>query len=477
MMPGENVAEGSGSVGLVQGPAAAVVAPPTVDSRGTSRRKTVMVALLIFVAALSLRIAFFAVQSMDRPALWSRTAPFNLDEMGNIAMNLAQGRGYSSPFGPGSTPTAWLCPLIPLLWAFVIKCVGSATGHTALIIGFIDTIPSAACVVVYWLIARHLLRGSPALRRTAFLVAVLFCVWPESFYELDFFWYFPWQELATALMVLLGMRWIDRPSFRTVIPLGIAGGILALINATPMPIFVVILLLPVFKSGAARWRVFGLGTAGAILSLLIVMPWMVRNAVVFHTLVPLRSNAGFQFWEGNNIHGCVRENASSMQPSIQSTQLKRYQAMGEIAYSRSGFPMTFAYIKTHPRQAFVRTLERAYVFWLTDVLDHWRWDKGMKKWWNQGRPAIVKALSSTLAAWGLVILTIWAFVSKRVKNLPYKGIFISILFFLPLPYYFTLAENEYSQILRSWLLLLVILAFSAGFRAKQPDLKDAKPES
>ena len=448
-----------------------------LNVEGESRRRVVRHALIIFLAALLVRLLFFSVRAMDMPAAWMRSGPFGQAEMGNIAVNLAAGRGFSSPFGPGSTPTAWLCPLIPLIWAAVIKILGSANGHTALIVGYLGTVPSAAFVVVYWLIVRHLLRGNPVLRRTAFLAAAIFCIWPEALYELDFpnLWYFPWEEFATALVVLLGMKWIDRPSLKTVVPLGMAGGILALINVTPVPIFAVALVVPAFRNPAGRSRSLGLGAVGATLALLLCLPWLVRNAVVFHTFVPTRSNGGFQFWEGNNSLGCVREAADSQHPAIQPAILQRYQTMGEIDFSRQAFHLAMAYIRLHPREAMVRTLDRTYVFWLTDVLDRWKWDAKTESWWEQGRPAIVKTLSATVPAWGLIALLIWALLSKRLANLPYKEIFLSILVFLPFPYYFTLAENEYSQILRSWLLMLAILAVSGAFRRLPAEAEMGSP--
>lgn len=433
------------------------------DSKACSGRKAIYSALIVFAAALAIRLLFFAVQTRDAPQAWMSSAPFGQAEMGSIAVNLAAGRGFSSPFGPGSTPTAWLCPLIPLLWAAVIKIVG-ANGHAALIVAYAGAVPSAASAVVYWLIIRRLLRGSSALRRTAFLAAVVFCLWPDALYELDSLWYFPWEELATALVVLLGMRWVDRPYLKTVLPFGLAGGILALINITPLPVFVVILLLPAFRMKEGRKRSLACGAVGAALALLLCLPWIARNAVVFHKFVPMRSNGGFQFYEGNNPSGCVREAGNSRHPAIQPAELKRYKAMGEIAYSSQGYHLALAYIRMHPRQAIQRTLDRAYVVWLTDVLDRWKWDSKTENWWKLGRPAIVKTLSATLAAWGLVILLIWAMLSKRLAILPYKEIFVSLLVFLPFPYYFTLAENEYSQILRSWLLVLAILALSGSFR-------------
>jgi hypothetical protein len=447
--------------------ASVAVCSTAADDESRTRRKTVGAFLLIFALALGVRIAFFTVQVIHSPAAWNSSVLFEEDEMDQIALNVAQGRGFSSPFGPGATPTAWVCPLVPYLWAFVIWCVGRPSGLAHLIICYTATVPSAACVAVYWLIARHLLRGSPTLRRTALLVAAIFCIWPESLYVLDVPWYMPWQELATAVMVLLGMKWIDRPTLKTVVPVGIAAGVLSLINVTPLPIFAVILLLPVLENGAQWKRILGCGTAGAALAMLVALPWVIRNAEVLHAFVPMRANGGFQFWEGNNPAGCVREDANSVHPGKVPAELKRYQAMGEVPYSRQRFRDALVYIRAHPDKTIVRTAERAYVTWLTDVFDQWRWDSGTLRWWHQPRPAILKTLSSLMAAWVLVTLLIWALLSKRLAALPYRWLFAGIVFFLPFPYYFTLADNRYSQILRSWLLLLAILAFSAGFRKVQ----------
>lgn len=427
-----------------------------------SRGKAISYALLIFALALAVRVAFFSVQVAHSPQLWSSTSPFWNDELSQISVNLARGRGFSSPFSNGSTPTAWLCPLIPLLWAFVIRCVGSASGHTAMILAYISTLPSAACVVLYWLIARHMLRGSAAGARIALVVAAIFCVWPESLYILDFPWYFPWQELAVAVMVLLGMCWIDRPDLKTAAPLGLSAGVLALINVTPVPVFAVLLFLPLFHGREAVKRVLGGAAIAAAISLIVISPWIVRNALVLHAFVPMRGNGGFSLREGNNPIGCIIETRDSVHPHNQPEELRRYQALGEVRYDREGLHYALAYMHAHPGVTLVRIAQRAYVIWLTDVADKWSWDG--RPYWRKGKAATDRAMASTVAAWALLFLMCWALATKRLARLPYKGIFISLVLFLPFPFYFTLAENDYVAYLRCWLLLLVILAYSGAFR-------------
>ena len=50
------------------------------------------------------------------------------------------------------------------------------------------------------------------------------------------------------------MRWIDRPNLKTAAALGMMGGILALINVTPLPIFAVALLLPILQNRQGQRR-------------------------------------------------------------------------------------------------------------------------------------------------------------------------------------------------------------------------------
>lgn len=441
-------------------------AVPASDFQAHSRRETALTALLIFVAAFVVRVLFISVHVAHEPERWSHSAPLAQAEMGNIAINLYQGRGFSSPFEMGSTPTAWLCPLVPFLWALVMSYLHEATGYTARILAYINAVPSALSVSIYWLTARHVCRRTAAFTRsTSILVAVLFCIWPESLVALPDLWYYAWQEFGTALVVLLAMMWIDRPSFGSAIPLGLAGGLLALINVTPLPILAVAFLLPVLTDHQRRAQIIRSAALGAALAFLIVFPWLIRNERTLGAIVPLRSNGGFQHWEGNNPNGCIRETGTSSHPFILASELLRYRQLGETQYCRRRLHDSLAYMRAHPLQTILRTGQRAYVMWLTDIFDQWSWDQ--VKWWQQGFHSIYRTLAVSLAAWALVLMMVWALLSRRLATLPYKALFIGIIFFLPFPYYFTLAENDYSQILRSWLLLLTILAFSADFRPRR----------
>ena len=48
-------------------------------------------------------------------------------ETGNIAYSLAMGKGFSSPFGRDTGPTAWVAPVYPLLIAGIFRIFGVET--------------------------------------------------------------------------------------------------------------------------------------------------------------------------------------------------------------------------------------------------------------------------------------------------------------------------------------------------------------
>ena len=80
---------------------------------------------LIFFAAVGLRLAYAWQQQRQIPAevLLLR---FH-QETGNIAYSLAMGKGFSSPFGRDTGPTAWVAPVYPLLIAGIFRIFGVET--------------------------------------------------------------------------------------------------------------------------------------------------------------------------------------------------------------------------------------------------------------------------------------------------------------------------------------------------------------
>ncbi|HEY6943856.1 MAG TPA: hypothetical protein VI431_01860, partial [Candidatus Acidoferrum sp.] len=81
---------------------------------------------LIFALALGTRLGFAWNQQRKFPHDVLAPAMFS-QETGSIAASLATGKGFSSPFGKETGPTAWLTPVYPLLVAGVFRVFGIFT--------------------------------------------------------------------------------------------------------------------------------------------------------------------------------------------------------------------------------------------------------------------------------------------------------------------------------------------------------------
>lgn len=410
----------------------------------------------LFAIALTVRLVFLAIYMFIFSEQW-KVQTFGHAEMGSIAVNLYKGRGFSSPFGPGSSPTAWFSPLVPALWATVMHLVGGATGRAEQVIILLQAVPSALSSAFYWLIAGHLAyRMRLVSTHVAAVVAGVSCLWPESLLRLTDTWYYFWQELGVAALVWCAIKWYDNPDLRRGLIMGVIAGYIGLVNPTPVPIFAVALIFPVLKRRGHRTIVARNAIASAIVSLMIVTPWLVRNILVFKHFIPMRSNLGIELLQGNNSLGHVRQGCTSPHPAIQKEELKRYIELGEIEYAREAFSKAMNYMYKHPGETLVRISQRVYVTWCTDVFDHWAWFPG-NRWWyggNREKLFMLVTIPSAILPLGIVLIGL---LFGRLRRIPYKSLIISVFLFLPLLYYFTIADNDYSQGIRQWLAMLAII--------------------
>jgi len=429
----------------------------------------------VFLLALGVRLLYLTTFMAAHPAHW-RSTEFEWWEIGNVAVNVFAGRGFSSPFFRGSIPTAWVCPLVPYMWAAVMRLTGGANGRTEQVLILLQSVPSALSVAFYWLIARYLTRRIASLpSHTDSVVGLVLCFWPESLLRLTYLYYFVWQELAVAVLVFLGLRWCDRPTLSTGAALGMVGGLTALISLNPVPIFLVALITPFLERRSLDARLLHAMILSILTATLIVAPWIVRDALVFGRLYPLRSNGAFELFQGNNPKGCIREQADSAHPVTDPKEMALYQALGESEYVRLSGERAWSYIRAHPGLTALRVAQRFYVTWCTDLFNNWP-DVPGAKWWPPGKYyklLLLVTLASALIPLGLVINGLF---SGRLRDLPHPALFISVFVFLPRPHYFTLVRNEYTQTLRAWLALFAIaVLYSATPRASNSESSTVNP--
>jgi hypothetical protein len=388
--------------------------------------------------------------------------------MTTIAINLAQHRGFSFPFGVGSQPTAWECPVVPFIYAAMMKLAGGATLQAATLIVYMQVIAGAIGATLYWLIVRRLTDRDPK-RFATWLspaVAVVVCLWPPSIYSVTTLWYFVWQELALALFLLLAMRWAEQPGARRAALAGISGGVLALVNVTPIPIVLIAIAFV-----AAILRRNGNSLRSPAIALLyfatVIAPWLARNALVFHDLVPLRSNTGYEIFQGNNAIECIREPFDAPHPATQKQEFKLYTQLGEIQYCSYSLHRAASYMRAHPLQTMRRIGDRIYITWLTDLTDRWV-SNDETPWWQASTRYKLRFLLSAMLVVASATTFLWGLIRRRFGSLPYAPMIAVILILLPFPHYLTLADPEYTNTFRMLVAITSLCMLASRVNVAEP---------
>jgi hypothetical protein len=200
-----------------------------------------------------------------------------------LAQNLADSGRYTLD---GSTPTAYRPPAYPLLLAAGIKL-----GLPIVALRALNAASLLACMGLLYLLLR---RRHPA---QAGIAVVLIITYPVLAYTAATFYpQIPAATLLLSALVVLFPGWL--PGFRRCL---IAGLLLGLS----------LLMVPTFGFALAFTSIF-IAThpfqrktalrAGLILcgAGIVMAPWVVRNAVVFHRFIPLSTNSGINLLLGNS---------------------------------------------------------------------------------------------------------------------------------------------------------------------------------
>jgi len=452
----------------VRGPDAAITRRARCDLRfqTTWREPFLMVLLAATIVRLAWIVYVFATRS-------SAFSSFTLDwsnEIGQIATNIYGGRGFSSPFRLGAQPTAWECPVVPYLFAGFLRLAGGNTDNASRLIGLSQAWMGGFTAAVYWLIGRHASLRHPGLFPAWFspALAVVVILWPESIYSVSNAWYCVWQEAALAVFVLLAMRWWDRASFGSSVSVGLAGGGAALINVSPLPIIAFVFLFPMLRR-RGRGSILGPTMVAVASFALVVTPWLVRNGVVFRTFVPLRSNTGYEIFQGNNELECIRQPGHPRHPGTDKQEFERYLKLGEIRYCRECVERSAAYVRQHPWETVRRTGIRVYVCWLTDITDRWN-PEPEHRWWSGSSLSIARYLATVLLTAVSVGIVLWALFGRRFRSLPYAPLLAAVILLLPIAHYFTLADAEYTVAFRMWVgVIAVELLGCISSRSRETD--------
>lgn len=431
-------------------------------TRVSGREKRHLWALLAFALAVRLAAILY---------LRSYSMPMQPSEHDGIAAYLLQGEGFSYRPVHGISylqPTSWMAPLYPFLLAGVYLLLGIQTAVSYLSIELLQAVSSAlGCVFVYW-IGRKLWG-----HKVGIVAGLILALYPPLIYSVTRIRPITLIVDLLALEVLLVLRLSERPRVGVAVAGGIVIGSLALLEPVMLVFAPFACLWLLINAGENVSRILSLVCVMAVVALLLVLPWTIRNFIVHDRFVFIQSSLGYQLWVGNNPHatGTSRllpesgetglfwpEQGIASWPDLQQLLWKqkkaapavfstmpadvraRLRSMSEVEGDALLLGLATEWIREHPARFLALSLQRLKYFWWLDPT-------------NPLATMVVYALPWFAL---LPVALIGLVLSWRERRR------LSLLYFLlisvTVPYLFTVVEPRYRMPLEPYIILFAAYA-------------------
>jgi hypothetical protein len=332
-----------------------------------------------------------------------------------IALSLANNGTYADAFGQGTGPTAHTMPVLPIVFAIIIKVAGSGLAGYLMRTILASIASSAAFALLPALAVKCRMGMSSGVIAGLIGASVPINFWNQTLTAFDA----PYTMLCmVGFCVVFSSYWIEeRFPIRGALIFGFLSGAICLLNPAILEVMVGWCLFGILRFTKSR-RAFSVfcATVAAII-VICLSPWAYRNYKVLGSAVWTRSTLGLELSVSNNDLATAEEerNSSSRNfphPGSQLKEREKLRQMGELAYAQARKKEALSWIHDHPARFCQLTMLR-FIYW---------WFPRMHRWWQ----TIAEALMSVLAIAGLLNL----FKKKH----PSSWIFLAVLVFYPAVY-------------------------------------------
>jgi hypothetical protein len=392
----------------------------------------------ILALALALRLAVVSMVLFRYPRDWLFSKS---PDLVFLAQSLASGRGLSSPFGGSTGPTAFLAPGYPAILALVFRLFGGYSVASGAVMMALQTLFAVLTVAIIMDVCSRIC-GAKAGK----LAGVFWAVSPPLIWLPAVVWETSLSILLLMGMVALALRCVDKGGAGLWAVIGAYCGVAMLVNPS--------LMLSLFA--IVGWAIYQTRPAGGykpwvcvLVFLAVFAPWPIRNARVLHAFIPLRSNFGYEVWQGNHA-GATGVFDQTIEPLGNKQEYSDYETKGEAGYMRDKGTLARDYIRAHPGEFIRVSAERVARFWT-----------GAGFAVNSGVVELHAVSTSLLGLAGLAALC----RGRRAKDRGRAVLFLLPLLVFPLPYYITHADFRFRLVLDP---LLTILGAYAITRVSQP---------
>jgi 4-amino-4-deoxy-L-arabinose transferase-like glycosyltransferase len=402
----------------------------------------------VVLLALFIRLAVVAIliHNVSSTTIDNNDFGWESWEMGWTARSIFLGHGFSSPFLPITGPTALVPPLYPYLLAGAFRLFGLNTARAAVAMLSFNSICSAlTCIPLYFLVRNSLNR------RAARIAALAWAIYPFAIYfAADRVWDYAVTGLLFSCCLLVAQKlhlrgWMGWVGF------GLLYGVAILSNPSIVSLLPFLMLIAMYKVWRAGGAWFSKALLASVAFILVCTPWTIRNDNVMHAHFFIRDGFWLEFYAGNN--GDTSEsNSSKAHPGSNPLEMKKYQAMGEVAYMAEKHTLSTDFIEHHPGFFAVATVRRIVRFWT----GYWSFNSSYLKLEPFDVPNVpfclflVVFMSRGMIRW-------WR--EDKDAVLPY----LLALIIFPIPYYLTHSSMDYRQPIEPIIIVLVSIGlFGTG---------------
>jgi hypothetical protein len=431
---------------------------------------------LILIVALGLRLGFAWDQERKIPRDLIGLVPF-LQETGNIAFSIAQGRGFGSPYWQETGPTAWLTPVYPYLVAAAYRVFGIHTPHAFFAIVLLNILFSAATCIPIFYVGKRV--GGVAV---ASIAAWLWALFPNAWIiPFEWVWDTSLSALLMAIILRAALRLADgdaglrdiatnhlapgptsSASCRAWCGYGLLWGFALMTNPS------LGMMLPFLTAWAVYrgWRQHPQGQSRGLpkgpalaigIAILCCVPWTVRNYLVFHRFIPLRSNFAFELWLGNNEN--FDPHSQIVPPANpEREEIRNYIHAGETAFMQDKWNKAVSFMRSHPKLEVI-LFERRFVAMWTGM------EKPVEGFLaSDSLLTRIALLSNFLAAIGALCGIVVLFLRRS----PYAFPLAAFPIVFPVVYYITHASLRYRHPIDPVVMLLTAVAIVWPVRSGSP---------
>jgi len=407
--------------------------------------------LIVFVA-VGLRLAYAWEQQRQIPAE-VLVLRFH-QETGNIAYSLAMGKGFSSPFGRDTGPTAWVAPVYPLLIAGIFRIFGVETVRSFFAATSMNILFSAAtCLPIFYAGKRIVGPGTADTAATAAAAAWFWVLLPNAvIFPFEWIWDTSLTALLAATILWATLELAESPRIRDWCVYGLLWAFALLTNPSLGSVLPFLLGWAAYRAAkrGAGWRAPALAAAVAMLC---CAPWTIRNYRAFHRFIPLRSNLGVELYVGNN------ENYGPHPPVwpfniTREREIFRFYRVGESAFMQEEMRKALHFMAANPGIELRLTWDRVVAFWLgtsapfSDFLS--------------ADSLLLRAVS--ICSFLLLLGTVAGLALLFLANNEFIFPVASFVLFFPLVYYLAHASLRFRHPLDPILVLLSAIPFTAILR-------------